>query len=161
MVTSVNTLYYQMEAILALGVAGDARVLFEKAIRDHIKKVVDFGRKTDPNSVAPPITLPDGRVLNTDAYVASWMARFDGASTNAAKLNVVLKQLWFSSWGAGIDSYNAFRRTGLPNTIQDPIFAPRKFPLRLPYPQEELTLNPNASSLKDVVYDRDAIFWDK
>ncbi len=161
MITSVNALYYQLEAILALGVAGDARALFEKAIRDHIKKVVDFGRRTDANAVAPPITLPDGRVLNTDAYVAAWMARFDGATTNAAKLNVVLKQLWFSSWGAGIDSYNAFRRTGLPNTIQDPIFAPRKFPLRLPYPQEELTLNPNASQYKDVIYDRDAIFWDK
>lgn len=161
MITSVNTLYYQLEAILALGVAGDARALFEKAIRDHIGKVVAFGRKTDPNSVAPPITLPDTRVLDTEKYVADWMARYDGATTANAKLNVVLKQLWFSSWGSGIDVYNAFRRTGLPNTLQDPIFAPRKFPLRLPYPQEELTLNPNASQYKTVIYDRDPIFWDK
>lgn len=160
-ITSVNTLYYQIEAILALGVAGDARSLFEKAIRDHIKKVVDFGRRTDANAVAPPITLPDNRVLNTDTYVTAWLARYDNATSNAAKLNVVAKQLWFSSWGAGIDVYNLFRRTGLPNTLQDPIFAPRSFPLRLPYPQEELTLNPNASALKDVIYDRDPIFWDK
>ncbi len=161
MITHVHALYYQIEAILALGVAGDARALFEKAIRDHIKKVVDFGRSRDANAVAPPITLPDGRVLNTDSYVAKWMARYDAATTANAKLNVVAKQLWFSSWGTGIDVYNLFRRTGLPNTLQDPLFAPRKFPLRYPYPQEELTLNPNASNYKTVIYDRDPIFWDK
>ena len=159
--TNINVLYYQIEAILALGVAGDARTLFEKAIRDHIAKVVAFGRSVDPNSVLPPITMPDGRKLDTDEYVQTWMARFDNAPNESAKLNVVLKQLWFSSWGSGMDVYNAFRRTGFPNTIQDGINTPRRFPLRLPYPQEELTINPNAGSYKDVIYDRDPIFWDK
>jgi len=65
------------------------------------------------------------------------------------------------SWGNGYDLYNAFRRTGYPNTLQIPILTPRDFPLRLPYPQEELTLNPNAASKRDVIYDRDPIFWDK
>lgn len=160
MITAVNVLYYRIEAALALGATGDARKLFEDAMRGHIKRVVDFGVRTDPNSVRPPITLSDGRLLDTEAYVADQLKKFDDASSANSKLNVAMKQLWFSSWGSGIDLYNAFRRTGFPNTIQSPINAIRKFPLRLPYPTEELTLNPNAAAYKDVIYDRDPIFWD-
>jgi len=160
-ITSVNVLYYQIEAILALDVSGDAKALFEKAMRDHIKKVVDFGARTDANSTRPPYTRPDGVQVDIDSYVNLWLKRFDDAPSVDAKINVVLKQLWFSSWGNGYDIYNAFRRTGFPNTTQIPILTPRKFPLRLPYPQDELTVNTNAAALKDVIYDRDAIFWDK
>ncbi len=158
--THVNALYYHIESILTLDVTGDARALFEKAIRDHIKKVVDFGVRVDANSTRPPYTRPDGVEVDTDEYVALWLGRYDNAASPQAKLNVVMKQLWFSSWGNGYDIYNALRRTGLPNTIQEPILAPRNFPLRLPYPQQELTLNPNAASYQDVIYDRDPIFWD-
>lgn len=153
-ITHINTLYYQIEAILALGSAGDARALFESAIRKHIDKVVNFGKATDPNSVTPEAT-------DVDAYVATWLDRYDNAASNEAKLNVVMKQLWFSSWGNGYEIYNAMRRTGYPNTIQQPITPVRNFPLRLPYPQIELTLNPNASAYSSVVYDQDPIFWDK
>ncbi len=158
--TSVNALYYQIEAILTLGVTGDARALFEKAIRDHIKKVVDFGVRTDANSTRPPYTRPDGVQVDIDAYVNLWLQRYDNAPGTDAKLNVVAKQLWFSSWGNGFDIYNMLRRTGLPSTLQQPILPVRNFPLRLPYPQQELTLNPNAAAYKDVIYDRDPIFWD-
>ena len=63
--------------------------------------------------------------------------------------------------GSGIEIYNAYRRTGFPNTIQEPINPTRGFPLRLPYPQAELTLNPNAANYKAVAFDKDPIFWDK
>lgn len=159
-ITSVNTLYYQIESILTLGITGNARTLFEKAVRDHIKKVVDFGVKTDPNAVRPPANRGDGTALDVDAYVNLWLQRYDNAPGDPAKLNVVLKQLWFSSWGNGYEIYNAFRRTGLPSTIQDPLTPVRGFPVRQPYPQEELTLNPSAASYKAVAYDRDRIFWD-
>ncbi|MFN7115467.1 MAG: SusD/RagB family nutrient-binding outer membrane lipoprotein [Saprospiraceae bacterium] len=159
--TSVNVLYYQIEAILTLGVTGDARALFEKAMRDHIRKVVDFGARTDANSTRPPYTRPDGVQVDVDSYVNLWLKRYDDAPSTEAKINVVLKQLWFSSWGNGYDIYNAFRRTGFPNTTQVGILTPRKFPLRLPYPQDELTVNTSATAYKDVIYDRDPIFWDK
>ncbi|MCE2790077.1 MAG: SusD/RagB family nutrient-binding outer membrane lipoprotein [Saprospiraceae bacterium] len=73
-----------------------------------------------------------------------------------------MKQLWFSSYGNGFEIYNAYRRTGLPTNIQDHVEGTvRGFPLRLPYPQSELTLNPNAASYKDVAFDKTPIFWDK
>ncbi len=152
---SYNTLYYHIEAILAMGSPGDARALFETAIRRHIDKVVSFSRAADANAIAPSTAA-------IDAYVDKWLTRYDNASGNNAKLNVVLKQLWTSSWGNGYEIYNAIRRTGLPNTLQEPINTfSRNFPLRLPYPQVELTLNPNAASYSTVVYDRDPIFWDR
>ncbi|MFN7115462.1 MAG: SusD/RagB family nutrient-binding outer membrane lipoprotein [Saprospiraceae bacterium] len=160
-ITSVNTLYYQIEAILTLGVSGDARALFEKAMRDHIRKVVDFSVRTDAaNAQRPPLMRGDGVTLDVDSYVNLWLKRYDDAPGNPAKLNVVLKQLWFSSWGNGYDIYNAFRRTGFPTTLQTPLTPVRGFPLRQPYPQEELTLNPSAASYKDIAYDRDPVFWD-
>ncbi len=164
--THINISFYQIEAILTLGIAGDARALFEKAMRDHMKKVIDFGVATDvANSVRPA-------QAEIDAYVSLWLDRYDAAASDNAKLNVVMKQLWFCSQGNGYEIYNAMRRTkdanamntygydGYPNTIQEPINAPRDFPKRLPYPQQELSVNPNASGLSSIVYDRDAIFWD-
>lgn len=155
LVTYTNVLYYQIEHILANGGSGDGRALFEQAIRNHISKVVNFGLATDGNSVAPASE-------DIDNYVNIWLGKYDAAADNNAKLNVVMKQLWFSSWGSGIEIYNAARRTGYPNSIQEPIFTSnRSFPLRLPYPQQELNLNPNAASYANVVYDADPIFWDK
>lgn len=165
MLTHVNVDFYRIEAILTLGVAGDARAIFETALRNHIAKVINFGVATDANAVRPDQTV-------IDDYVALWLARYDAQVSNDSKLNVVLKQFWFSSWGNGYEIYNAMRRTtdpnaantfgytGYPNTVQEPILAPRKFPLRLPYPQQELSINPNASSYTSVIYDQARLFWD-
>ena len=154
-ITGVNTSYYIIEAILDMGAPGDAKAEFEKAIRGHIQRVVDFGVATDANSVRP----------STEAvtkYVNLWLGKFDAATSNQAKLNVAMKQLWYSSIGSGYEIYNAYRRTGLPTNIQEHIDGTlRGFPLRVPYPQGELTLNPNAVSYKEVAFDVVPIFWDK
>ena len=152
--THVNMLYYQIEAALALGASvGDPRALFESAMRKHIDKVSKFGVATDANSVA----------LTADTinqYVDVWLARYDAAPNDNARLNVVMKQLWFSSWGSAYELWNAYRRTGLPSTLQEPINPVRQEPKRMPYPQNELTLNPSAASYQSVIYDQDPIFWD-
>jgi hypothetical protein len=156
--TEVNIMYYQLENILLLnnGTAAEGKTLFEKAIRTHIGRVVDFGMATD-NVFA---VRPSADTINQ--YVNKWLARYDAATTNDAKMNVVAKQLWVSSIGNGFEIYNLFRRTGLPSTIDDPIAkTPRDFPKRLPYSQTELTLNPNAAAYKTIAFDRDNIFWQK
>lgn len=153
--TGVNTSYYLIEAMLELGTPGDPRAEFEKAIKGHISRVVNFGIANDPNSVSPSADA-------VTKYADLWLSRYDAASSNSSKLNVVMKQLWFSSYGNGYEVYNAFRRTGLPTNIQEHVEGTvRGFPLRLPYPQSELTLNPNASAYKDVAFDGAPIFWDK
>ena len=154
--TSVNVDYYKIEAILKLGYTGDAAAIFKGAIEAHIKKVLDYGMATDAaNAVRPTQAV-------IDKYVTLWVTRFNNAATPDAKLAVALKQLWFSSYGNGFDFYNAFRRTGLPTNIQEHVLKPfRGYPLRLPYTQTELTLNPNAAAYKDVAFDKAPIFWDK
>jgi Starch-binding associating with outer membrane/Susd and RagB outer membrane lipoprotein len=154
---STHLQYYQIEAALAMGatVSATPRKLFEDALRGHITKVVNYGLATDgTRAVAPSKDT-------TDKYVALWLKRYDDATTDNAKLNVVMKQLWFSSWGTYYELWNAYRRTGLPTTLQQPLAPARAEPRRMPYPQIELTLNPQAASYKAVIYDKDPVFWDK
>lgn len=157
MVTTWMVKLYQIEAALTLGVTGIApRTLFEQAMREQFAKVSSFTSK-DPDAV--PISD-----ASRDAYIAKWMDKYDAASD---KLSVVLKQAWFMNFGNGFEMYNAFRRTssaggvsGYPNDIQAPMQKARQFPLRIPYAQDEINLNPGTPN---VVYDlpADAIFWDK
>ncbi|ADB40221.1 SusD/RagB family nutrient-binding outer membrane lipoprotein [Spirosoma linguale] len=167
LIHSWNTKYYQVEAILdGTGVTGDPRALFEAAMREQIAVVVAQGLKSDPTRAKAPAQT------EVDAYVKAWLDLYDAATSAQSKLNVVAKQIWFCSWGQGMDIWNLQRRTGYPIQsqfkqfsvgIQAPISKPpRQYALRLPYPQSEGALNPNAAKyVADVIFDRDPIFWDK
>ncbi len=167
LIHSWNTKFWQVEAILdGTGVTGDAKALFEAAMREQVAVVVAQGLKSDPSKAKAPTAA------ETDAYVKEWMTLYDAATTNQGKLNVVAKQIWFCSWGQGMEIWNLQRRTGYPVQsqfkqfsigIQTPISKPpRQYALRLPYPQGEGALNPNATKyITDVIFDRDPIFWDK
>jgi hypothetical protein len=167
LIHSWNTKYYQVEAILdGTGVTGDPKALFEAAMREQIAVVVAQGLKSDPTRAKAPAQA------EVDAYVKAWLDLYDAATSSQSKLNVVAKQIWFCSWGQGMDMWNLQRRTGFPIQsqfkqfsigIQAPISKPpRQYALRLPYPQSEGALNPNAAKyVADVIFDRDPIFWDK
>jgi len=189
MITSEMVKFYKMEAILTGNYAGteaDVREMLEDVIREHIDKVVAFGRENDPSGVpdegenideyiGKPLgdyTLTtenaDGEEITTNEtgainnYVNLWLARYDQAPTTNAKLNVVLKQAWFTNFGNGFEIYNAYRRTGFPNDLQIPIQPRRDFALRLPYAQDDLNFNQSVTSeQKDIAFDRDKIFLDE
>lgn len=152
MITSVNVKLYQVEAMLALGVAGNPRAVFEAAIREHIGRVASFGASLDSRSVAPTAAA-------IDKYVNTFLARYDAAPTNEGKLSVVLKQGWFMNWGNGIEIYNAFRRTGYPGDVKPPLSRERQFALRIPYSQDDLNLNQNAPKERPA-FDAVPVFWD-
>ena len=146
MITSEMVKFYIMEAILTGNHAGseaDVRELLEEVIREHIGKVNDFGIENDPTAVPGPDAPIDPYVNKpldeaTEAYVALWLQRYDAAPTTNAKLNVVLKQAWFTNYGNGFEIYNAYRRTGFPNDLQAPLQPQRGFALRLPYAQDDI-----------------------
>ena len=156
-VTSNDIKFYQIEAILDGGLTGDAKAIFEAAIREHISRVVNLGLSVDPNNAKAPATA------DITAYVNSWLAQYDAAPSNTAKLNVVMKQAWFCRWGQGTETWNGLRRLGYPTAIANPILKPaRQFALRFPYPSQEGNLNPNAAEkVTNIIFDRDPIFWDK
>jgi hypothetical protein len=154
MITFNMIQYWDLEQQIASGsVTAATKTLFEAAMRQSIADVVRHSKSSDPTAVDPSATA-------VTTYVDKWLARYDAAVSNDAKLNVVLKQAWFSGLGNGNELYTTFRRTGLPTTIDAPASRQRQFALRLPYPSTELNLNPNASSYGTVIFDRDPIFWD-
>jgi hypothetical protein len=152
LLTANHVKFWHVEAILANGVPGDARKLFEEAMRDNFKFISDFAvtKQAAPAMSASAI----------DKYVALFLKRYDDAATNEAKLNVVIKQARYANYGNGFEMYNAFRRTGYPNDMRAPKTRIRQFPLRLPYSADELSINKNAPQGDAVIFDRDAIFWD-
>jgi len=154
MITFNMIQYWDLEQQIASGsVTAATKTLFEAAMRQSIADVVRHSKSSDPTAVDPSATA-------VTTYVDKWLARYDAAVSNDAKLNVVLKQAWFSGLGNGNELYTTFRRTGLPTTIDAPASRQRQFALRLPYPSTELNLNPNATSYGAVIFDRDPIFWD-
>lgn len=153
LLTSNMIKWWIIEYKLAYNV-GSARADFESAIRESIANVVRLGLSVDPSNAVVPADS------SINKYVNLWLSRYDNAMGNEAKLNVVLKQAWFSNWGNGYEIYNAFRRTGYPTTIDPPHNRRRQFALRLPYPAAELSINSNAPKNPPVFDGNQGIFWD-
>jgi len=152
MITSVSVKFYQIEAMLTSGLAGDPRALFATAIREHIGRVASFSVTLDARATAPA-------AADVDRYVNIFLARYDAAPTNEGKLAVVLKQAWFCNWGNGIETYNAFRRTGYPSDLVTPVSRQRQFALRIPYSLGDLNLNSSAPTDRPT-FDAVPVFWD-
>jgi hypothetical protein len=151
LVTSNMVRFWTAEAQLAYNF-GTPRATAEAAVRESISSVVSFGTAKDANAKAPSTS-------DVDAYVNKFLADYDAAPTNEAKMNKVLYEAWFAGYGNGTEMYNAFRRTGYPSNLTPPITLYSQFALRLPVPTTEATLNPNAPKPLPV-YFTDGIFWD-
>jgi Starch-binding associating with outer membrane/Susd and RagB outer membrane lipoprotein len=158
MMTASMVRFYRIEALLHSSISvgsGVAKDLFEQAIRLHIEKVVAFGKSLDTSAIDPT-------TASIENYVSLWLGRWDAATTNDAKLNVMFKQAWFSNFGNGYEIYNGYRRTGFPTDVKPPIQTVRGFALRLPYSLDDLTLNQSVTSDQiNNVFDKDPVFWDK
>ncbi|WP_216680256.1 SusD/RagB family nutrient-binding outer membrane lipoprotein [Hymenobacter siberiensis] len=159
------------EAELRLTVYNDvvaARTAFDAALQASFNKV---------NAIATADGSPVIPAASITTYKTSALARFDNAPSAEDKLEVIMYEKYVASFGYGVDVYTDFRRTGHP-TIRVSreavsLSAPNSgllvddgatrangpFPLRLYYPTNDLTLNPNSPrSQRDVTA---PIFWDK
>ncbi len=108
------TEFVKAEAAITLGTTGDARALLESGVRKSITTVVAY-----PGTVG--VSVPAARVptaANIQAYVDKVLQLYDAATTNADKLNVIMKEYYIALWGNGIESYNNYRRTGMPRNMQ-------------------------------------------
>ncbi len=168
MITSWMTKFYILEAGITLGVdfsniADSESELLGSAITDQMAKVWAVGSngQTVETNEANWGTAYDWPItFNTrEEFVDEVEADYPAGGTASQRLNYVLKQAWFANFGNGYETYNAFRRTGFPNDLQEPLELPRNFALRLPYAQDELNLNSNTPA---IVYDSPsaAVFWD-
>ena len=146
------------EMDLASGNAGSASTHLGHAMQISIDKVMSFG-SLDPDANLSDTdnegTVPTSDQVNT--YINDKLADFDSAS-NDQKWNILGVQHLVSHYGNGSDSYNYYRRTGFPTSVQFTVEPnPGNFVRSLFYPADEANTNPNIPQKPNVDV---KVFWD-
>lgn len=107
-------------------------------------------------------TAAAAQTYYTTTGVTNRLINFNLAATTDQRIEAIVTQKWIALNGInGIEAWSEFRRTGYP--LGNPITLNQqsggKFPVRLPYPQNELNANganvPVISNIFDI-----RIFWD-
>lgn len=139
MMTNAMRIFVEAEAVATLGVAGSASLadLFEQGIRASMDKVNELG--------ISPISSEA-----IDTYVSDRMAEFT-AGDNAEKLRLIMMEKYVLQFGNGMEQYNDWRRTGIPNDL-DLDFITNVTLNRFPYPSSE---NPPTLPINS-----EFVFWD-
>ncbi len=137
------TNFYLAETSLTLGTAGNTRDFLETAVTQSITKVTAFGTGTN----APTAT-------DISDFIQSVLTSYDAAASDEERLEIILTQFHIAAYGNGIESYNFYRKTGLPN-FQDPVNQ-TQFPRTFILPTDETQTNPNIDSN----FLTDQVFWD-
>lgn len=128
-----------------------AEAYLEEGIRASMEKVEDIGLSLDED--AEP--MDEAAV---DAYVAARLQELNDAEGDNLKLNVVIKEKYYSLFGNGMEAFTDLRRTGFPADLPASLAPAAPFPLRLPYSVTELNTNSNAPSPPPAL--DTPIFWD-
>lgn len=156
--------FMRAEAALSLGTADDARALLESGIRKSMAKVQGF-ESLVAAKMASEVTLRTGESGTVqelygiddddiDDYVAEILALYDAASGDE-RLNVVMTEYYIAAWGNGLEAYNIWRRTAMPNTMQPTLEVdPGQFPNSFFYAVDMVTRNSNVEQkvLGDMVF---------
>jgi hypothetical protein len=139
MITNAMRMFMEAEAVLELGVTGSAPVetLFIEGMRAAMAKVNEIGVAT--------ISQAD-----IDAYVNARQAEFTVAN-NQDKLRLVIFEKYIHQFGNGMEQYNDWRRTGIPDDLTLVVQTAPTL-LRFPYPISE---NPPSLPPNDT-----PVFWD-
>lgn len=142
--------FLRAEAALTLNTSDDAAILLESGIRKSMDKVLSFAGGVAAGS---DFAATSDEV---DAYVTEVMGAFTVADDNG-KLNIVLKEYYLASYGNSTESYNGYRRTGLPSIFNSPIFdSNTPFPRSFSVPEDAINNN-NQLSQHPITTQ---VFWD-
>ena len=143
-----------MLAEMALnGGSGDAGSFLRDAMSISIDKVMSFGSK-DPDADLSTYAPSDATVSD---YINNTIGTFNSVSPEE-RMNILGQQHFVAHYGNGTNSYNFYRRTGYPNTVQytvDP--NPGKFVRSFFYPADEANTNQNIAQKANVDLQ---VFWD-
>lgn len=145
-VTYSQMLFTQAEAAKLGWIAGNAKMLYEDAIKASFQQ---WG------------------VYTTDAAFASFISAPDVAYTDAKALELIGTQKWVSLFYMGFEAWAEWRRTGFPvlNPPAKPLNASGKIPRRMAYPTTEATLNKinydEAVKRQGADVQETRVWWDK
>jgi hypothetical protein len=138
------------ESAITLGTTGDAKQLLLDAVTASISHVMAFGEELADQAYIP--TQQD-----IDDYLAEVETLYDDATTDAERLEVVVKEYYIALFGNGVEVYNLVKRTGMPSNLQPALLAdPGEFPRTFNYPANCVNLNSSISQKPHSVQ----VFWD-
>lgn len=144
--------FLKAEAILTLGISGDARLELQQGIEQSIDKTANFKPGVGPQPTPAVLQAQKSWYVNT--FI---LPRYD-ASNNDKKLEMIIKEYYIAAWGNGIEPYNNYRRTGYPSNFQ-PTLEPDAgvFYSTALYSGDSVNNNPNAPANVRTK----KVFWDK
>ena len=140
--------FMKAEAVVRLGLPGDAKALMLSGVTKSINRVRSFS-----NSIGQ--SLPAGLEPSQVTYLATLGAFFD---TAADQQDVILKEYYKSLWGNGLEAYNLYRRTGSPKMMQPTrSINGGDFVYTMVYPANFVNLNGSVDQKPD---NSTRVFWD-
>jgi hypothetical protein len=145
--TSVESLFLQAEAAQRNYINGNAKALFEAAVRESFT----FLHVTNAATEADLFIASGNPLVNWDAA--------------ANKIQLIITQKYFSTVGLlPFEAWADYRRTGFPSDVPFTMAANPGpgIPVRFRYPQTEYNYNPaNVKAEGDISPFTSRIFWDK
>lgn len=133
-----------LSAPVGLGVIGDPKIYLEDGVRESLNKVASFsGIPMDADAV--------------EAYLSKVLELYDAETTDEGRLGVIINEYYLALYGNGLEAYNNYRRTGLPN-LQDSVVSGTSFPRSFFLPISELNSNDNPNLKQKQLTDQ--VFWD-
>ena len=152
---SFFTDYMKAEISLRLDAdAAAAKTHLINAVNKSINRVRSF-------ATSKAQTLPAGLEPAQVIYTATLSALYDGAATDADRMQLIGNEYWKALWGNGIEAYNLYRRTSTPRDLQPMRAQPGTegpFWRSIVYPAVYANLNANAPSNDGKATRK--VFWD-
>ncbi len=174
MLTYADVLYIRAELAQVGKTSEDAETLLSDAMVASFEEVDDVAAVAGLARANIPTLSGSAEEIS---YETDIMNLYTANAGNSEKqLQIIMTEKWVQAFGRSIDSYTDYRRTGYPvmfdpNTMASvadggtdgngivPVQASRGYPRALPYSADELSLNDNSPSQRDLTVK--SIFWDK
>ena len=151
--------FMRAEMALVSGNSGSANTHMQNGIQKSVTKVMSFGN-LDPDANLDTTDV-EGGTFPTSGDVSNYISGVAGAFSSAdanGKWNILAVQQFVAHYGNGSDSYNMYRRTGYPTSLQfnlEP--SPGNFIRSFLYPADKANVNPNIDQKPNVDV---KVFWD-
>lgn len=150
LLTNAMMKFYRAEAALTLGTGEDAGQLMVEAVTANMQVI---------NSLSPAFQMSAATI---NGFTARLLEQYNAADAQG-KLALLMMQKWIAMYGNGVESYNDYRRTGLP-VLEDLIAPLDVFPERFYFAETELTSNESVIEGRDQLQRNQQIvpvFWRK
>ena len=146
------------EAALTLGTTGTPKAYLTSGIQKHMNYVRSWSLTTAEASVINGFNPTEEYTRSVENYISYVGAEYDAAASTNARLDLVAREYWLALFGNGMESYNLYRRTGLPSRMQPALETdPGPFIRSFLYPNNYMVTNTNAVQKPDLAQQ---VFWD-